>query len=351
MLPEKKRVTLKNIADECGYSVNTVSRALRDDTRLPAETLAKIQATARNLGYIRNNLASSLRSGKTHTIAVIADEIQNPYYSSIISQLDLKLKEAGYNLLILCTQAADEPGMGNVNERLGREMINVAISHSVDGILCFPYASDSHMADPIMQNHIPFVLIGRELSGLETDVVRCDDYAGGYLAGQELFRLGHRKYLYISGPSRNTSQCDREKGFFDALTVSGISRENIRIISFENIRRSIKENNITELLTPIDYTAIFSFNDHMAYPVISCLLSENFRIPEDISIIGFDHIRYDVPYALPLTSIAHQNCYNFADSIVELLLSRIENPELPPRAKILPITIYDEGTIGPVSGK
>lgn len=351
MLPEKKRVTLKNIADECGYSVNTVSRALRDDTRLPAETLAKIQSTARNLGYIRNSLASSLRSGKTHTIAVIADEIRNPYYSSLISQLDLKLKEAGYHLLTLCTQVIDDPGMEAVNERLSREMINVAISHSVDGILCFPYASDSHMADPIIQNHIPLILIGRELSGLSTDVVRCDDYAGGYLAGQELFRRGHRKYLYLSGPSRNTSQCDREKGFFDFLTGAGIPRENIRIVPIRDIRRSIKENNITELLTPIDYTAIFSFNDHMAYPVISCLQSLNFRIPKDISIIGFDHIRYDVPYALPLTSIAHQDRYNFADSIVELLLSRIENPDLPPRSKILPVTIYDEGTIGLAGGE
>lgn len=348
MIQPNKRITLKNIADECGYSVNTVSRALRNDTRLPAETLAKIQTAANDLGYIRNSLASSLRSGKTHTIAVIADEILNPYYSSIISQLDLKLKEAGYNLLTLCTQVLEAPGMEAENERMAREMINVAISHAVDGILCFPYASDSHMADPIIQNHIPLVLIGRELSGLATDVVRCDDYDGGYLAGKELFRLGHRKYLYIAGPVRNTSQRGREKGFLDALTESGIPRENIRTVPFYDIRLSIKKNNIMDLLKPVDYTAIFSFNDHMAYPVISCLQSENYRIPEDISVIGFDHIRYDVPYALPLTSISHQAGYNFADSIVDLLLSRIENPGLPPRAKILPVVIYDEGTVAAV---
>lgn len=348
MIQPNKRVTLKNIADECGYSVNTVSRALRNDTRLPAETIAKIQTAAHDLGYVRNNLASSLRSGKTHTIAVIADEILNPYYSSIISQLDLRLKEAGYNLLTLCSQVLEDPGTEEENERIGREMINVAVSHAVDGVLCFPYASDSRMATPVIQNHIPLVLIGRELSGLQTDVVRCDDYAGGYLAGKELFRLGHRKFLYIAGPMRNTSQYNREKGFTDALAQSGIPLENIRIVPFYDIRHSIKQNNIMDLLQPIDYTAIFSFNDHMAYPVISCLRAGNYRIPEDISVIGFDHIRYDVPYALPLTSISHQSGYNIADSIVELLLSRIENPDLPPRAKILPVTLYDEGTIAAI---
>lgn len=348
MIQPNKRVTLKNIADECGYSVNTVSRALRNDTRLSEETLTKIQTTANSLGYIRNSLASSLRSGKTHTIAVIADEILNPWYSAIISQLDIRLKEAGYRLLTLCTQVLDDPGMEAENEKRVMEMINMAVSYSVDGLFCFPYSSDSHIAEPVLQNNIPLVLIGRELTGLSVDVVRYDDYAGGYLAGKKLLDLGHRKYLYIAGPVRNTSQCDREKGFLDALKSGGISEKDVRVVPFHAISRAIKENTVTDMIKPFDYTAIFSFNDHLTYPIISCLQSENLRIPEDISVIGFDHIRYDVTYALPLTSISHEVGYNIADCAVELLLNRIGNPGLPPTSRILPVTIYDEGTVGSV---
>ena len=93
MIQKNQRITLKDIADECNCSVNTVSRALRNDKHLSAETTAKIQSTANRLGYVRNVLASSLRSGKSHIIAAIVDNIQNPYYSSIVGYLDLKLKE------------------------------------------------------------------------------------------------------------------------------------------------------------------------------------------------------------------------------------------------------------------
>lgn len=341
-----KRVTLKNIADECGYSVNTVSRALRNDTKLPAETLNKIQSTASKLGYVRNILASSLRSGKSHIIAVIVDNIQNPYYSTIISHLDIKLKEAGYSLMILSNQVSQELSLDHVSAELGQEMVDVAIAHAVDGILLFPYVNHSNIAAHIMRNHIPFVQIGREIPGLEADLVRCDDYAGGYLAGSEFVKRGHSRFLYISGEDEISSQIDRQRGFIDAITGSGIPIENIRIITSADMLRSIFQKNIMELLTPIDFTAVFSFNDYMAYPVINCLHLANYRIPEDISVIGFDYIHQDVPYALPLTSIANPPEYSFVNTIAELLLSRIEDPSLAPRTEIFPVMLYDEGTLG-----
>ena len=86
---EPVRVTLKDIANECGYSVNTVSRALRGDTKLSEQTRKKIQQTAKEKGYIRNNLASSLRSGASHIIAVIVNDIRNQHFTSMISEIEL----------------------------------------------------------------------------------------------------------------------------------------------------------------------------------------------------------------------------------------------------------------------
>ncbi len=347
-MPQKKqRITLKDIANECGYSVNTVSRALRNDTRLPAGTLSKIQEAADRLGYVRNALASSLRSGKSHIIAAIVDNIQNPYYSSIVSHLDLRLREAGYSLMILSSQVSQKLAGKQVSNTLGQEMINVAISHRVDGIVFFPYTTFSELAQHIEENHIPFVQIGREICGLEADVVRCDDYAGGRLAGNELVKLGHRRFLYIAGEPFISSQTDRQKGFIDAVTESGIPAQNIRIVSPGDMMRAMQENSVMKLLTPIDYTAVFSFNDYMAYPVIHHLQEAGFCIPEDISIIGFDNLNQYIPYASPLSSIANPPDFSFSDIVTDLLLSRIEDPSLPARPRISPVMLYDHKTHGP----
>lgn len=347
MSGSSQRVTLKNIADKCGYTVNTVSRALRNDTRLPADTLSKIQSAANELGYVRNVLASSLRSGKSRIIAAIVDDIQNPYYSSIISHLNLRLKKAGYSLMLLSNQVSPELTEKYIEEELGQEMIDVAIAHAADGIVFFPFLTNRHMVRHMVQNHVPFVQIGREIRDLQADTVRCDDYAGGFLAGTEFVRLGHRRFLYIAGSQNISSQEDRQNGFIDAIAGSGISKQNIRIITSEDMLRSMAEKSVTELLRPIDYTAIFSFNDHMAYPVIHYLRASGYRIPEDISIIGFDNIHNDVPYALPLSSIANLPDCHFEDNVTELLLSRIKDPSLPARSVIFPVMLFDGGTHGP----
>ncbi|MFQ9195958.1 MAG: LacI family DNA-binding transcriptional regulator, partial [[Clostridium] leptum] len=111
--------------------VNTVSRALRGDTKLSEQTRKKIQQTAKEKGYIRNNLASSLRSGASHIIAVIVNDIRNQHFTSMISEIELFLRQAGYDMMILCTQLEEQ------GRQIGTQMVHVAISQSVDGILYF----------------------------------------------------------------------------------------------------------------------------------------------------------------------------------------------------------------------
>ncbi|MFR3702867.1 MAG: LacI family DNA-binding transcriptional regulator, partial [[Clostridium] leptum] len=177
---EPVRVTLKDIANECGYSVNTVSRALRGDTKLSEQTRKKIQQTAKEKGYIRNNLASSLRSGASHIIAVIVNDIRNQHFTSMISEIELFLRQAGYDMMILCTQLEEQ------GRQIGTQMVHVAISQSVDGILYFPYSDDKPVVAFLEQSGVPFVLVDRWIPGVYADLVRCDDVSGGYLAGRHL---------------------------------------------------------------------------------------------------------------------------------------------------------------------
>ena len=330
-MPSSK-VTLKTVALHCGYSVNTVSRALRDDSGLPLRTREYIQKAAGELGYIRNSLASSLRSGKTQEIAIIVDEIQNPYYSTLITSIDSILRDKGYIVIILCYH-------NDIN--LVRQMVSIAISRSVDGVFFFPRNESQDLAEMIRKNSIPLVLLSREIPDFTADVVRFDDFGGGALVAKRFLELGHRRFLYIAGPNTNRSQSLRQSGFLSALREAGIPETNIRIIQSEDMLASISSRNIEALLSPIDYTAMFSFNDEMAYYVVNQLRAKNFQIPQRLSICGFDCIRQAMPYLPPLSSITGDPEYHMAKIAVSFLLNRIEHPDIPVQSSVIPVLLTD----------
>ena len=326
------RVTLKDVANECGYTANTVSRAMRNDPRLPEVTRQTIREAASRLGYIPNKMASSLRSGKSHVIAVIVNDLHNQHFCQMLGKMDAELQSAGYSLLILCMQ---------LNEELAQQLINTAISLSVDGILYFPHLRSQTPIQSMLDSHIPFVLLDRRVEDFTVDTVRCDDENGGYIAGNYLAGLGHRKYLYLSGLDISSSQIDRLAGFKRAMREHGIPEENIRIIPGEIAEDALSNGRIADLLYPLDYTAIVSFRDELAYPAVNALRDQGVSVPGDISVISLDNLVGGNPNLLPLTSIYAEEI-DVAGEGVRTLLERIEDPNLPARTKILPVKIFNE---------
>jgi len=331
------RITLRDVAGACGYTVNTVSRALRGDPRLPESTRAKIREAAVGMGYIRNSLASTLRSGRSGNIAVIVNDVHNLHFCNMLTVMDSELRQAGYNIMVLC--------MG-LNEELGEHLIRSAISQSVDGILYFPYMNNRSHIEIMQKNNMPFVLLDRRIQDIVTDNVRCDDRQGGFLAGVHLAGLGHKKYLFLSGENRSSSQIDRLEGFMQAMSEYGIPESNIRVVPGEKVEAALADSTLRELLFPLDYTALVSFRDEVSYPVMLELADMGLEIPKDISIVSFDHLRGDIPYLPKLTSIFSEG-QSVASNGVRLLLNRIEHPDLPPQVIVLPVRLFDEGTAAP----
>ena len=331
------RITLRDVAGACGYTVNTVSRALRGDPRLPESTREKIRAAAVQMGYIRNSLASTLRSGRSGNIAVIVNDVHNLHFCNMLTVMDSELRQAGYNIMVLC--------MG-LNEELGEHLIRSAISQSVDGILYFPYMNNRSHIEIMQKNNMPFVLLDRRIQDIVTDNVRCDDRQGGFLAGVHLAGLGHKKYLFMSGENRSSSQIDRLEGFMQAMREYGIPDSNIRVVPGEKVEAALADSTLRELLFPLDYTALVSFRDEVSYPVMLELADMGLEIPKDISIVSFDHLRGDIPYLPKLTSIFSEG-QSVASNGVRLLLNRIEHPDLPPQVIVLPVRLFDEGTAAP----
>lgn len=331
------RVTLKDIARACGYTVNTVSRALRDDGRLPESTRSKIRRTALEMGYIRNSLASTLRSGKSGNVAVIVNDLHNLHFCNMLSRMDAELRAAGYNMMVLCMQ---------LNEALGEKLIHTAISQSADGILYFPYLNNAAHIEYMRKNDVPFVLLDRRIRNAAADCVRCDDEQGGYLAGSHLAGLGHKRYLFLSGVDRSSSQVDRLAGFRRAMAEYGVPEAGVRVVPGETVEAALEAGRIGDLLFPADYTAVVSFRDEVAYPVLLALKKEQIRIPGDVSVVSFDHLCGDLPYLPPLTSI-YADGESVAVRGVRLLLDRIARRGQPPQNIVLPVRLFDEGTTAP----
>lgn len=328
-----RRVTIKDIANRCGVTANTVSRALRGDTRISEATLKKVQQMAQEMGYIRNSLASTMRSGHSNLISIIVDDIENPHYATLVHKMSAFLKENGYNTMTLCTQTKSEETVS---------MANLSIANYVDGILYFPHSDDAHVVRMIQKAGIPLVLVDRAVKGADADVARFDDYQGGILAAEHLYGAGHRKFAYICGPETNGAQPLRRKGFTDRLMQYGIKAEDITIIDEERIYSFFQKKAFVDILRSADYTGIFIFNDRIAYFVMNVLREYGYRVPEEISIIGFDYIRGFLSYLQPLTSVAGRKAGELAECSVSLLLRRIREPEAEFVTENLPVMLHEE---------
>ena len=332
------RVTLKDIAAKTGYSVNTVSRALRGDPRLSESTREKIRQTADEAGYIKNNFASTLRSGTSHLIAIVVNDICNSHYSYVISDMERCLRMEGYDILILCSS---KDGGENLS---GSHIIQIAVTQSVDGILYFPYQHDHASIDFMNRAGIPFVLVDRKIEGIAADVVCCDDYAGGRLAAEHFLSLGHRRFLYIQGPAYSSSQSLREQGFTETLTEHGIPSQDIHFFPDENLMKNDICEKLIHKIQSEQITAVLVFRDEMAYLFMNQLYRDGLRIPRDLSVIGFDNLYGPFPYLQPLSSIFCPEDCSLGAEAARLLLRRIKNPEADVQEIIFPVKLYQNGT-------
>ncbi|MCR5160819.1 MAG: LacI family transcriptional regulator, partial [Lachnospiraceae bacterium] len=322
-------------SDICGYSVNTVSLALRDDPKLPEKTRIKIREIASSAGYIRNSFASSLRSGKSNIIAIIVDDVLNLYYAAHIAEMEDALRAKGYMVMVLCTHGQAETE---------QQMLQYAASYGVDGIILAPQSSTPGSLELFKRLNCPIILIDREIPEAGLDTVCADDYEGGRLAGRALIRAGHRRLLYLSGSVANNSEALRKKGLFDELEESCRGEYALRTVSMESRQSSLSLDWFKPLLFPVDYTAIVSFNDDMAYQ--ASLYLKEAGCADRVSIIGFDHIRSSFHYLPPMASIGCARHYSMPDAAIKVLLKRIADPDAEVRTIRLPVELYEGEAAG-----
>lgn len=310
----KKNVTLKDIARIAGCSVNSVSHALHDKPDISAATRENIKKIAAELGYVGNDSARSMRLGVSGTIAVILGDIANPHFSIIVREIEQIVRKYGYTIFVLNT---------NEDPKAEAAAIQTAARKNADGIIICPVQKNRENTELLKSTRIPYVLIGRRFKNSDESFVVCDDFNGGYLATQHLISLGHKNILFLNGPKYISSSKERLDGYKKAYSEAGLKYNGGLVIhnppQTGNSRRSL----IKTLIPENKITAILSFNDMIAWEVIAELNKMGLRVPEDISVAGFDNIQSKFNFPVMLTTVSSLKT-TMAATAAEMLIKNIK---------------------------
>ena len=283
-----KKVTLKDIANELGVTVGTVSHVLNGIDDISEETKLRVLDAARRMGYISNGLAASLRSGKTKTVALIIPDISNPHLAYQTKLIEDKMQELGYSVIILNT---------NENEKTEYEAIKTACSRQVDGVLLCPCQKGTANIEFLKGIGVPFALIGRFFADCETDYICADDFKSGYLAGRFLAERGFTHPVFVGAydyiePGRN-----RFLGLCSAMNETGHKMGEDRFVPIDPI---VGERVSPEkILDGTEFDSVVAFSDVIAFEITPAIKR---KYGESMPIIGFDAIASHLP--LPFYNVS-----------------------------------------------
>lgn len=287
---DDRRVTLKDIAEKTGFTVNTVSQALRGSPKLREETKAAIRAAAKELGYVHNALAGSLRSGSSWTIAIIVGDTSNLRFSIQLHAFELAFRTLGYQVIVMNT---DETAQYEL------DAVKNAVRSSVDGVLLCPCQKSRAAIDLLESCRTPYVLFGRCYDDLPA--VIWDDERGGYLAGQQLAQASCRHILMLNVPDSISSARERESGFRRALSEAELTPHLLRTAPGGADLEPALGRYLDRYGCP---DGIFAFSDLLALDAACCLQGRGIRIPQDVRLIGFDDILSHIRLPFPLSSVS-----------------------------------------------
>lgn len=309
-----RRVTLRDIATETEFSINTVSRALNGKPEVGHDTRRIILEKAAELDYRPNKLARGLRSSRTHTLGVIVADVANPYFGGLVKRLHEAARRYNYSIIL---QDTDEDYLREV------EAVQVMLAEHVDGLVITPVQTDEATIIRFKESRLPFVLLGRHFDDLETDYVTQDDEQGGRLATEHLIKRGHERIAFVGGPLSISCAVGRLRGYEQALNEHGICL-NPQFVSTCSVTTEDGYNVGKSLVKSKPRpSAIFAFSDFVSLGVMRAIREEGLEIPEDIAIVGYDDVSFASCLSVPLTTV-HIPRKEMAEIAVDILRAKID---------------------------
>lgn len=283
-----KKVRLEDIANRMGVSKTLVSMVLNgygDKNGIKKETQERVIALTRELDYKPNQVARSLRLGKSNTIGLIVADISNAFYARMARNIEDECNKYGYNLIICSSDEKDAKEAS---------LIRMLKDKQVDGLIISSTLVDNTEIMVMKNENFPFVLVDRYFPEIpDTNYVVIDNYKSSFKAVKYLIDMGHVNIAMLSiSPSHLTSVKDRNKGYFDAIKKGNINTDHYLHcqIPFENIEQSVEVSVERLLRYEQKVTAILTVNQNIALATLKSLKKFNVKIPDDISLITFDDL-------------------------------------------------------------
>lgn len=314
----KKYITLKQIATELGYSISTVSKAIRNSREISRETRDKIQAFAKYYNYRPNNIAISLKNKRTKNIGVIIPEIVHHFFTTVIEGIDYVAHARGYNVIVCLS-----------GESFEKEVVNMQMlaNGSIDGFIISlaretQARKDFHHLQEVVEQGMPIVMFDRVADEIPCDKAIVDDAQAAHEAVSYLLNTGCNRIALITTTDDLSVGRLRTEGYFKALKQVGIPADDQLVLKIENNEQS--EKLISELFEKQQFDGVFAVNEFFAVTAMKVAKNRGLCIPQDIAFVGFTDGILSRTATPPLTTIA-QHGMAMGEAAAMMLIDRLEN--------------------------
>src|SRR3954447_5014190 len=327
-------VTGRDVARVAGVSQPTVSRVFTGDSRITEETRDRVLRAARQLGYVPLQTGRSLSASKTYRVGIVAAEISNPFYPALIAPLHDALAAAGYRTILFTDEAVEASDAEPL------------IDGSLDGVLLTTTRPTSAVPSVLSRRGVPFVQVGREVAGVSADAAVADNTKSATRVGEFLLELGHWRVGGIFGPDTTTPARHRETAYRKTIQAGGGSIAPQHTFTGQFSDETGQQGFRSMMSRPDPPTAIFCANDVIAFGALNAARELGVRVPEDVTIVGFDDIAMAGWPVFSLTTI-RVDLAQVARSACDLLVGRLEGDRSRPRRVVIPVEVVLRSTHAP----
>ena len=326
--------TIKDVAALAGISYTTVSHVMNKTRPVSEPVRLKVEAAIARLEYVPSAVARSLKAKSTATIGLLVANSQNPYFAELARGIEDYCERNNY-CVILCN-CDDDPDKQ-------RSYVRVLLEKRVDGLVVASAGGDLGLASGLVGVRTPMVIVDRGLQGIAADLVRIDHELGAYLATRHLLDLGHRAIACIGGPGITSVAQMRLAGYLRALEEAGVCATQQWMVEsdFSSVGGYQAAVSLLDNNPP---SAIFACNDMMGIGVLRAAAERNIRVPEQLSVIGFDDVQMS-RYVYPGLTTVGQSILQLGETAAQVLLRRIASPERAVEQRIVaPSIVLREST-------
>lgn len=293
LLSTSSEVTLERVALESGVSPSTVSRVLSGSAQVSADKSARVRRAIDALGFVPNTIARALADGRTFNVGLLAQYFESPFYALLLRGIEEVMTPAGYGLVV---------SSGHWDPEEERRCVASLRSRRVDGIIVLTGGlSDGFLVE--LARELPVVVTGRTLLAPGLHALKTDDVEGARAATRHLIERGHTRIAFIGGDSTHADSRERESGYRQALAEAGLDADEALIACGDYLEVGGARAMTRMLEDGVGFTAVFAANDQMASGAARVLHSRGFRVPEDISLVGYDDLLNTAHASPPRTTV------------------------------------------------